>query len=144
MAKEIDITIENKLITEKRDINVFHHSTRSAHIISHQSSITLPLRSAGDGEDDYLLISVVKGPGYLWMDCVINLPSWANFDFSLEGKLNVTHSTDAGRTVLKIPPGPPTWELKITRPTRLSPIGSLTVNNANTVIIGENTREHGA
>lgn len=144
MAKEIDITIENKLITEKRDINVFHHSTRSGHIISHQSSITLPLRSVGDGEDDYLRISIVSGPGHLWMDCVINLPSWANFDLSLEGKLNVTHSTDKGRTVLKIPPGPPFWELKLTRPTGLSSIGPLTVNNADSVIIGENSREHGA
>jgi hypothetical protein len=111
---DIAVTVENKLISEKRDINVYHHSTRSAHIISHNSSITLPLRT--DGEDDYLHISVVSGPGNLWKDCMIGLPSWANFEFASEGKLTLTHSSDAKRTLLKIPPGPPTWQLKMTRP----------------------------
>ncbi len=116
MSKNLDITItvENKLIKEKRDINVYHHSTRSAHIISHNSSITLPLRIVGEG--DYLHISVVSGPGSLWKDCLIDLPSWANFEFASEGKLTLTHSDDPKRTLLKIPPGPPAWQLKMTRP----------------------------
>ena len=63
MAKEINITIENKLVMEKRDMNVYHHSTRSAHMISFDSSITLPLRSVMG--DDYLHISIVTGPGNL-------------------------------------------------------------------------------
>ena len=111
---DIAITVENKLIKEKRDINVYHHSTRSAHIISHNSSITLPLKTVE--KDDYLHISVVSGPGSLWKDCLIGLPSWANFEFASEGKLTLTHSDDPKRTLLKIPPGPPAWQLKMTRP----------------------------
>jgi hypothetical protein len=112
MSQVSDITVENKLVKDKRGINVYHHSTRSAHLISHNSSITLPL---GDvGKDDYLHISLVSGPGNLWKDCVINLPSWADFEFSSEGKMTLTHR--GYRTILTIPPGPPTWQLKITRP----------------------------
>jgi hypothetical protein len=115
MAQESGITVKNKLIREKRDINVYHQATRSAHIISRNSSITLPLRNSE--ESDYLHISVISGPGNLWKNCLINLPSWADFEFSSEGKLAVTHSGD--RMVLNIPPGPPTWQLKITRPNGL-------------------------
>jgi len=114
MTEEINVTItvQNKLKKEKRDLNVYHQSTRSAHIISHNSSITLPLRTVED--DDFLYISVVSGPGNLWQNCSIDLPSWANFEFFSEGKVTFIHSSD--RTLLKIPPGPPKWELKMTRP----------------------------
>jgi hypothetical protein len=120
MPDEIEITVENKLVIEKRDLNVYHHSTQSAHIISHNSSITLSLGI--NGEKDYMHISVVKGPGYLEKNCLINLPSWADFDFTSKESvtaISITHSHDpeGARTVLKIPPGPPAWELKITRPT---------------------------
>ncbi len=120
MPEEINITItvQNKLKKEKRDLNVYHQSTRSAHIISHNSSITLPLRTVE--EDDFLHISVVTGPGHLRQNCLIELPAWANFEFSSEGKVTLTHSGD--RTSLKIPPGPPKWELKITRPAEFSGI----------------------
>jgi hypothetical protein len=115
MSQEPGITVKNKLIKEKRDINVYHQATRSAHIISRNSSITLPLRASQ--EEDYLHISVISGPGNLWKNCLIDLPSWADFEFSSEGKMAVTHSGD--RMVLNIPPGPPTWQLKITRPNGL-------------------------
>jgi hypothetical protein len=111
MAKEINITIENKLVMEKRDMNVYHHSTRSAHLISHASSITLPLKS--DIEDDYLHISVVSGPGRLEGNCVVNLPSWVDFELYSAGDATVTHLGE--RVLLKIPPGPPTWQLKMKR-----------------------------
>ena len=136
MVKEIDITIKNKLTAGERDIHVFHHSTRSAHIISHNSSITLPLQSAG--ERDYLYISVVKGPGYLWTACVIGLPTWVDFDFSSEGRLTVTHSGNGRQTLLKIPPGPPTWELKITRSPGLSSFGPLIEGQAEHIFISDN------
>ena len=129
MSGEFDVTVENKLIKEKRDINVYHQSTRSAHIISRSSSITLPLRPIAD--DDYLHISVVSGPGHLWKDCVIDLPSWVNFEFSLEGKAVISHMND--RTFLKIPPGPPTWQLKMTRPnnsTRVEEPGRIAIGNS--------------
>jgi hypothetical protein len=136
VVKGIDITIKNNLTVGERDIHVFHYSTRSAHIISHNSSITIPLRNSI--ENDYLYISVVKGPGYLWTSCVIGLPTWADFDFSSEGNLIVTHSSASKQTLLKIPPGPPTWELKITNPVGLSSIGPLTAGQLESVIISDN------
>lgn len=111
MAKEINITIENRLIMEKRDMNVYHHSTRSAHMISFNNSITLPFRSVV--EDDYLHISIVSGPGPLEGECMVNLPSWMDFEFSPGGDVAVAHS--GNRTLLKIPPGPPVWQLKMKR-----------------------------
>lgn len=131
MSVEVDIIVENKLIKEKRDIHVYHQSTRSAHIISRSSSITLPLKSVM--EDDYLYISVVRGPGNLWKESVIDLPSWADFEFSLEGKAVITHS--GKRTLLKVPPGPPTWQLKMMRPDE-SPI----VQKSDHIIIGEDDK----
>lgn len=136
MVKEIDITIKNKLTVGERDIHVYHYSTHSAHIISHNSSITIPLRNSN--ENDYLYISVVKGPGYLWTSCVIGLPAWVDFDFSSEGNLTVTHSGAAKQTLLKIPPGPPTWELKITSPIGLSSISPFTAVQVESVTISDN------
>lgn len=112
MTGEFDITVENKLIREKRDINVYHQSTRSAHIISRSSSITLPLRTVVEG--DYLHISVVSDPGNLWKDCLINLPSSLDFEFSSEGKVTINHAIESERILVKIPPGPPKWQLKVT------------------------------
>jgi hypothetical protein len=111
MPKEINITIENRLITGKRDMNVYHHSSKSAHMIGHNSSVTLPLRPAI--EEDYLYISIVGGPGSLEKKSVINLPACVDFEFLSEGKLAVTHSKE--RMLLKIPPGLPGWQLKLTR-----------------------------
>ncbi|MCP5106985.1 MAG: hypothetical protein GY950_26610 [bacterium] len=128
MAKKIYITIENKLLVEKRDMNVFHHSTRSAHMISYDSSITLPLKAVSD--DDYLHISIVSGPGYLESMCVVNLPSWLDFELSSATDATVTHSGD--RTLVKIPPGPPTWQLKMTRS-----YSSVIHQPAGRVIIGD-------
>ena len=139
MPEEIEIIVQNRLITEKRDLNLYHYSTKSAHIISLNSSITLPL--AANGEKDYLQISVVKGPGYLERNCLIDIPSWVDFDFTSKESLtgiSITHShdPDGARTVLKIPPGPPAWELKITRPTRLASNGQFT-KKRDYVIIGD-------
>ncbi len=111
MKKGIDITIQNKLIMEKRDMNVYHHASKSAHMISFNSSVTLPLRPVIDA--DYLYISIVSGPGHLETDSLVNLPSWVDFEFLSDGKLAVVHSH--GRTFLKIPPGLPGWQLKLTR-----------------------------
>ena len=111
MTKEININIENRLVMEKRDINVYHYSTRSAHLISFDSSITLPLRPAI--EDDYLHISIVNGPGHLERKYVLNIPSWADFEFSSRGDVTVVHS--GYRTLVKIPPGLPMWQLRLTR-----------------------------
>ncbi len=111
MAKKIKITIENKLVLEKRDMNIYHHSTRSAHLISYNSSLTLPFRTVV--EEDYLHVSIVCGPGDLKSMIIVNLPGWVNFEFSSGKDVVVTHLGE--RTILKIPPGPPRWQLKMTR-----------------------------
>ena len=137
----LSVEVENKLAAGERDINVYHHYTRSAHIISHHSSVTLSLQNAG--ENDYLHISVLRGPGYLWRNSIISLPSWADFDFSWQGKLSVTHSGDAKRTLLKILPGPPTWELKITGPTGLCTPGPGIVGHRENIIVSDNGTAEG-
>jgi hypothetical protein len=111
MPKEINITIENKFVRGKRDMNIYHHSTRSARMINHNDSITFPLRPVL--EDDYLYISPVGGPGHLENKSVVNLPSWTDFEFWFEGNIALIHSGD--RTILKIPPGIIVWQLKVTR-----------------------------
>ena len=136
MGQEIDITIKNKLTAGERDLHVFHHSTRSAHMISHNSSITLLLGNAG--ESDYFCVSVVNGPGYLWTACEIGLPSWVDFDFFSEGNVTVTHSGSTNRILLKIPPGPPTWKLKVTKPADLTSRGPLTAVPSEHIIISDN------
>lgn len=133
MEKEISITVENKLVMEKRDMNVYHHSTRSAHLISHNNSITLKLRPSL--EDDYVHISIVCGPGHLTYKSILNLPSWADFELHSEGSLMAAHSGE--RTVLKIPPGPSTWQLKMKRPIDFF-IGRL----ADRVTIGDDRLEY--
>jgi hypothetical protein len=131
MPKEFDITVENKLIGEKRYINVYHQSTRSAHLISYNNSITLPLGTLE--ENDYLYISAVRSHGNIWKACLIDVPSWADFEFTSEGKVAVAHANDADRIILKVQPGPPTWQLKMTQSTAAF-IGKLSDN----VIIGDN------
>ncbi len=116
MAKEISVTILNKLVLEKRDMNVYHHASGSAHMISHGSSIRLRLEP--DIEDDYLHVSIVSGPGRLEGVCVITLPSWLDFELSSAGDAAVSYSNNL--TVLKIPPGRPSWELKMTKSARKS------------------------
>jgi hypothetical protein len=115
MTEEYDITVKNQLIQEKRYINVYHRSTRSAHLISYNNSITLPLGALE--ENDYLYISAVRSHGNIWKACLIDVPSWADFEFSSEGKVAVAHANNADRIILKVPPGPPTWQLKVTQST---------------------------
>jgi hypothetical protein len=108
MPGAIEITVRNKLVTDKRDLNVYHHSNRSAYMISHGNFITIPLGTVEDG--DYLNFSIVSGPGSMGKDCQINPTSWCNFTVSGLGNGGLTYSVN--RTLLKIPPGPPVWQLK--------------------------------
>jgi len=110
IKKEIDVIVENKLVLEKRDMNIYHHHSGSAHMISYNSSITLPLRSRQ--EDDYLHISIVSGPGRLQQSCIVDLPEYVNFQFSNAKDVTISHQDE--RTNLQIPPGPPDWQLKLT------------------------------
>ena len=128
MKKKINLTIENKLLLAKRDMSVYHHSTRSAHMISHDSAYTFLLKSVT--EDDYIHISLVSGAGSLENKSMVDLPSWADYEFSSIDKITISHS--GSRTLLKIPPGLPTWQLRITRPTDMG-----IKKAADKVIIGD-------
>lgn len=108
--KEIIISIENNLVIEKRDLNVYHHASRGAHLIGWKSFISLPLRSVES--NDYLYFSIVGGPGAMIMKCLVNLPAWLSFEFISEGKLTVHHSE--GRILLHIPSGLTGWQMKLT------------------------------
>ncbi len=118
MTAGFDIVINNKLTIQRRDIHVYHCASRSAHIISYNSSITLPLHTT-DGKD-YLGISMAGVAGGLRNNCVIDLPAWIEVEIYLEGKLTISHRDR--RTLLKIPPGSPAWELRLTRPAGLTAI----------------------
>jgi hypothetical protein len=116
MKEGIDVTVRNRFILEKRDLNVYHHFTRSAYMISYNSSITLPLHRCTEG--DYLHITIVYGPGNLTKESVIDLPAWTDSQFFSQGNLILSHTRE--RVLLEIPPGPPVWQLKITRPPNTS------------------------
>ncbi len=112
MSNEIDITVENKLVMEKRYLNVYR-SKKSAYIISYNRSRTLSLGTVID--NDYIHITPhIEFGDAIWEAFLIDLPSWADFEFLPEGKTNLIHS--GKRTFLKISSGPPTWQLKIIRP----------------------------
>ncbi len=102
-------------------------------MISFDSSITLPFKPVS--EDDYLHISIVSGPGRLKGNCFVNLPSWINFELSSAGDATIDHLGD--RTLLKIPPGPPVWQLKMTR-SLTSPVDQPSYR----VTIGDNQLEY--
>lgn len=122
-TKQVDITIRNKLIKEKRDVNVYHHCNRSSHIISCNSSIKRGIKTVD--ENDYLHISVASGPGHLKNHCVLDIPSFVDFKFSLNGEeITLVHAGE--RMLLRVPPGPPVWQLKMTIPSRLSDINLIT------------------
>jgi len=127
----LTVTVKNQLITEERDLHVYHNSSRTAHIISHGSDVSMPLRKAVQG--DFLHISMVRGAGNYWENCHIILPQGLDFEFFSRGDLTLsttmTRSTagpgklsaagvrmmpdETNRLCLRIPPGPPTWELKL-------------------------------
>lgn len=111
MLKEIKLIIENKLVLEKRDLNVYCHAARSSHIISFNSSITLPLKSYE--ENDYLYLSPISGPGDTKNGCTVSLPFWIDFEF-YNLSTNITLSRLQNILLLHLPPGFSGWELKLT------------------------------
>lgn len=132
MTNKKDITIENKLLTEKRSINVYQHAARGAHLLSSNGLISLPLEPSAAG--DYLHISATRGPGRIKKECVIEIPLWLDFEFSGEGKVLISHKAD--RLIVTIPPGPPAWQLKLTRPDNAPP-GGLSAAGNQKITVGE-------
>lgn len=110
MKKTTEIIFQNNLLIERRDINVYHRSSRGIHFISRGSSVKVPLQTVN--EKDFINLSVAVGPGYMERQNVVDLPSWINYEFQSEGKFAAVRS--GGRTLLKIPAGLPEWKLKLT------------------------------
>ena len=113
MARDVSLVVENRLVAEKRDINVYHSKSATAHMISFDSSVKVSLGLGVEG--DYLHVSVVSGPGRLQLETWVQLPGWLDFEYSGEGNIAVARS--GGRIHIKIPPGLPGWSVKMTRPT---------------------------
>ncbi|MCU0288170.1 MAG: hypothetical protein MUF15_17465 [Acidobacteria bacterium] len=131
-AGEMNIIILNKLVKEKRDIHVYHHFKKSGHIISSNSSLKLGIQP--EAANDYLHISVQRGPGHVENFCVLDLPAFVDFRFSNIGEILFIHSGE--RFILRIPPGPPLWEMKVKIPARsplftLSDEGHVTIGDEN-------------
>jgi hypothetical protein len=82
--------------------------------------------------DDYLHISVQRGPGLLENYCVLDVPSFVDFRFSNTGEFILIHTEN--RTLLRIPPGLPLWEIKMKIPARIPCFG---LSNEDHVTIGD-------
>ncbi len=110
MIKKCNLTIKNELTAENRYLNFYHHADISGHLISCGGSIAVSFKTLDSG--DYVHISAASGPGVLKHGIVIDLPSWLDFILVTEGKtISMDHT--GGRTTIRIPPGPPTWMLKL-------------------------------
>jgi hypothetical protein len=68
---------------------------------------------------------------------MIHLPSWADFEFTTGGNVTFTHSHSSHSTLLKIPPGAPTWELKIICSPALA-TGNNSTTSGNYITISDN------
>lgn len=109
---EIRLTIWNKLLKDRRDINVYQHSIQSSHIVSSNSPLVLQMKP-GNGED-FLHISVPMGPGHLKYSCELDLPSFLDIEFKFSmtmGEITLRHFSE--RIKLVIPPGPSSWGVKL-------------------------------
>ena len=125
-----DVTIQNKMVIEERDVNIYHHADKSSYRLSHDSSVKITLKQSI--HDDYLHLSLASGPGNIVNRCLVDLPVWLDYEFiEMEGKFSVKRSSD--RTLIKIQPGMPVWQLKLTQS------ASLFNWKRNHVIISEDT-----
>jgi hypothetical protein len=111
------IEIQNKLVNQKKSIDVYHHVTGITDTISYNHSITLPIKTfISKQKPDFIQITIKKEPGDSIEEIAVNLPSWAKYEFSPNNNIDITIIYLENRTLLKIPPCPPTWKLKIYRP----------------------------
>lgn len=116
MTEPLRVVIENCLVKEKRSISVFHQVSKGSHLISHNGSVILHLQPVETG--DYIHISVTIGPGRLKTGCLLELPMGMDFEFFGESKVALIYT--GKRVRVKIPAGPPLWQLKVTRPAALT------------------------
>ena len=110
MPDALYMIVNNMLVGQRRDIHIYHHSTRSSHIVSDNSSVVLELQNGTSG--DFFYISVVKGPGDLRRPCNIDFPNWMDIQFSSRGDVLISHPKGGERLRFRVPPGPAAWEIK--------------------------------
>lgn len=137
MAEVINIIIINRLVKEKRYLNIYHHGTGSSYMISDKKEVNVPLKI--NRKKDYLTIAVAGEPGHMWNGCRANLPSWLDFDFLATDAVTLNHRGGGERTVITIPPGLPNWQLKITRQKDSLPchMEELKENSTHQIIISD-------
>ena len=118
----LTIQVKNNFKKGKRGIIVHDSSQKQDWIVpwgkNGQGDTTQEFDIPG-GKDDSLVIAVTPGAGDLkW--CKAELPAALPFIFIPGGmeKLGILTSSDGERTTLRIPPGSPTWQLKIRRATQ--------------------------
>jgi hypothetical protein len=118
MREILYFKIENLLKFEKREIKVSHHSAAKEVTLGYEVSTSnnFGLLPAGG---DHLLVEIV-GAGALNRNCWVKLPKKGNVMFIPEENQYIECINTNEDIFMKIPPGPPTWKLKITRPSGLS------------------------
>ncbi|MGD2092944.1 MAG: hypothetical protein PVH61_42670 [Candidatus Aminicenantes bacterium] len=113
----LTIEVKNNFKRGKRGIIVHDSSQKQNWIVPWEKNGQGDTKQEFDfpgGKDDYLVIAVTPGAGDLkW--CKAELPTTLPFIFIPGGmeKIGILTSSDGERTTLRIPPGPPTWQLKI-------------------------------
>ncbi len=113
MVENVSITVKNLLNMDMKYLNVVHCSTVSAHLLSSNRAIELPLGNT-DIHDHIHISACSEGGNDMWKDCLIDMPFWVDFELAFDGKATLLHS--GNRLHLKLPSAPPTWQLKIRRP----------------------------
>ena len=118
MREILYFKIENQLKFEKREIKVSHHSTAKDITLDYEVSTSNKFGLLPEG-GDHLLMEIV-GAEALSRNCWVRLPRKGNVMFIPEENQSIEYvNTDDG-IFMKIPPGPPTWKLKFSRPAWLS------------------------
>jgi hypothetical protein len=112
MTDGMSIVIRNNLISEKRDLNVYHHSTRSAYIVSHKNEVSIRLEKFAKG--DFLDLSIVRGPGSMENECWMRVPSGCVFSIRNMSDSDTVYTDEC--IWVRFPPGPPLWQLKLAQP----------------------------
>lgn len=139
-----EVTVENKFTRGKRGIIVYNSSEQKDCIIpfkengknNSRKKFDLPTGSKGN---NYLVISLTPRPVNLTTTCKIDLPSTVPFTFIPVGTQSIKITPSGKRTTLKIPGGPPTWQLKIDNPLKsmLTNRPMVEEGGGNNVTVGE-------
>jgi hypothetical protein len=116
----LSIEVENDFKRGRRGIIVHNSSQNQDWIVPWKKNGQEDTKQEFDfptGKDDYLVIAVTPGGGDL-KGCKADLPAALPFIFIPGGmeKMKILTSSDGERTTLRIPQGPPTWQLKIRNP----------------------------